>query len=683
MNWPAPGNDPWYSANSVENTARRTYYGVNAIPCAVVDGDTFLWQDNSIENALARVTEHQGLESHVWFDMYAWASETGDSLFLRVKAVSDTVIGAGYVMQMALVEDHEHWDIPAPNRLRDFDYPFCQFGPSSRGQAFTHTGNTTDTVTYTAGFKVRDTGNEPYTLDNISFVAFVQKTTGKKVLQSGMRHFTDMNLPHGGETFRIDSVQTIRWRTTPFSGNVTVELNRDFPTGTWETILTDVPNNGEATWTVTGPNSLNARMRIYQTANTEIADTSEYRFYILGETAFAVTPDPVTRSQPAGDTTTASITINNTGAAPAQVFISANTTTEGMTVLHSTDHDGPTYEWLDMTGADDGPTGDDDGTPLDSPILLPFNFPFYGGDRTEVYMCTNGYISFQTTGFQGTTANPFNWTNQELPYAGLHAFIAVYWDDLLIAGGNSRCRVLLNPTDGLAAFTWEHAQRWNQTTVDINAQLVLYSDGRIVINYGVVHPTTDSSATIGVQNDDATFYNQAYYGRGFPRNDAIMFRESHAWAVPQLTQVIVPAAGSVEVPVFWNATAFLPDTVLTGLWTLTGNSAAPYAVTVTMSVVPNAAGDRGPLPTEFALSEAYPNPFNPTTSFTLTLGKDQDVKMVLYNIEGREVSTIMNKRVAAGTYTQAIPMENYATGVYFLKVKAGPHSAVRKLMLLK
>jgi hypothetical protein len=43
MNWPSPGNDPYYAANSTENTARRTFYNINAVPHMVIDGDTLLY----------------------------------------------------------------------------------------------------------------------------------------------------------------------------------------------------------------------------------------------------------------------------------------------------------------------------------------------------------------------------------------------------------------------------------------------------------------------------------------------------------------------------------------------------------------------------------------------------------------------------------------------------------------
>jgi len=43
MNWPSPGNDPYYAANSTENSARRTFYNVNAVPHMVIDGDTLLY----------------------------------------------------------------------------------------------------------------------------------------------------------------------------------------------------------------------------------------------------------------------------------------------------------------------------------------------------------------------------------------------------------------------------------------------------------------------------------------------------------------------------------------------------------------------------------------------------------------------------------------------------------------
>ena len=104
MNWPSPGNDPWYAANSTDNGARRTYYGVNAIPCEVVDGDTFLYR-GSQATVTAALLARRDVPSHLWMSLEAYANDAGDSAFLRVRVVADTVIGSGYVLQMAAVEN--------------------------------------------------------------------------------------------------------------------------------------------------------------------------------------------------------------------------------------------------------------------------------------------------------------------------------------------------------------------------------------------------------------------------------------------------------------------------------------------------------------------------------------------------------------------------------------------------
>ena len=54
MNWPAPGNDPWYHHNATHNNHRRSYYGVNAIPVVVVNGTSQPdpWQINAMQSAV-------------------------------------------------------------------------------------------------------------------------------------------------------------------------------------------------------------------------------------------------------------------------------------------------------------------------------------------------------------------------------------------------------------------------------------------------------------------------------------------------------------------------------------------------------------------------------------------------------------------------------------------------------
>lgn len=81
MNWPSPYNDPYYAANSTENTARRTFYNVNAVPHMVIDGDTLLYahaHDYSYWDGL--IAGRIGVSSPVdlsFVTVYDTASRTG------------------------------------------------------------------------------------------------------------------------------------------------------------------------------------------------------------------------------------------------------------------------------------------------------------------------------------------------------------------------------------------------------------------------------------------------------------------------------------------------------------------------------------------------------------------------------------------------------------------------------
>ena len=96
----------------------------------------------------------------------------------------------------------------------------------------------------------------------------------------------------------------------------------------------------------------------------------------------------------------------------------------------------------------------------------------------------------------------------------------------------------------------------------------------------------------------------------------------------------------------------------------------------------------GTLPTEFALSENYPNPFNPQTNFALSLPEAADYSLRIYNISGQLVKTI-DGHAEAGVHTVTWSGNNdqgspVASGLYFLRAEAGiSFTKTLKMMLLK
>ena len=95
------------------------------------------------------------------------------------------------------------------------------------------------------------------------------------------------------------------------------------------------------------------------------------------------------------------------------------------------------------------------------------------------------------------------------------------------------------------------------------------------------------------------------------------------------------------------------------------------------------------IPVTYRLAQNYPNPFNPTTTIKYEIPKDSKVKLVIYDILGREVKTLVNNEIkSAGYYKVEFNMQNYASGVYFYRIEAddlkgGKFVDAKKMVLVK
>jgi subtilisin family serine protease len=88
-------------------------------------------------------------------------------------------------------------------------------------------------------------------------------------------------------------------------------------------------------------------------------------------------------------------------------------------------------------------------------------------------------------------------------------------------------------------------------------------------------------------------------------------------------------------------------------------------------------------PKVFSLAQNYPNPFNPSTKIQYSIPKAGIVKMVVYDLLGREVITLVNEHKQAGVYDAIFDGVNLASGIYFYRIEAGDFTAVKKMVLIK
>ena len=90
------------------------------------------------------------------------------------------------------------------------------------------------------------------------------------------------------------------------------------------------------------------------------------------------------------------------------------------------------------------------------------------------------------------------------------------------------------------------------------------------------------------------------------------------------------------------------------------------------------------VPKEFYVDQNYPNPFNPTTTIKFGLPAASEVSLVIYDMLGREVITLVNsKELKAGTHSYIFNASNIASGAYVYRLSTKNNVVTKKMLLLK
>jgi hypothetical protein len=89
------------------------------------------------------------------------------------------------------------------------------------------------------------------------------------------------------------------------------------------------------------------------------------------------------------------------------------------------------------------------------------------------------------------------------------------------------------------------------------------------------------------------------------------------------------------------------------------------------------------IPDVYKLEQNYPNPFNPVTSISFAIPKAGIVKLVIYDVLGREVASVLNEFITAGNHSIEFDASSLASGVYFYTLRVNDFTDTKKMMLLK
>ena len=93
------------------------------------------------------------------------------------------------------------------------------------------------------------------------------------------------------------------------------------------------------------------------------------------------------------------------------------------------------------------------------------------------------------------------------------------------------------------------------------------------------------------------------------------------------------------------------------------------------------------IPDGFKLSQNYPNPFNPVTNISFSLPADANVKILIYDVSGKMISELLNKKMPGGKHTVNFNGNELSTGTYFYRLSANSSAGIftetKKMILIK
>jgi len=91
----------------------------------------------------------------------------------------------------------------------------------------------------------------------------------------------------------------------------------------------------------------------------------------------------------------------------------------------------------------------------------------------------------------------------------------------------------------------------------------------------------------------------------------------------------------------------------------------------------------GEVPVTYSLQQNYPNPFNPVTNIKFSIPVTGFVKLVIFDVTGREVKTLVSQNMQAGNYIADLDASSLTSGVYFYRIEAGEYMQTKKMVLIK
>ena len=317
----------------------------------------------------------------------------------------------------------------------------------------------------------------------------------------------------------------------------------------------------------------------------------------------------------------------------------------------------PTFDWIELDPNYGGSGAShyqlDDDAHID--VELPFTFQYHGVEYDQITISSNGWTSFE-----GCDIDYF-W-NMSIPmYMGPKAMLAPFSDDLETIDTDEDgvidkwidVYVMHDEANGRFIMEWSRALNGYDEVTEETFEVILYDqssmptesgDGVIDFQYLEIEDVdvTKNYSTVGIEAPEKN------YGLQYVFNNVYA-----AGAAPLVNERVIRF--TTEAPSNYVQSLAIGDDLI---------------------------------PTDFLLSPAYPNPFNPKTHIDIMIPTTDKVIIQIYDIMGRQIVTLHEGILVSGKYKFSWNGENsqgrkLASGPYFVMAKHRDNTEIQKLLFLK
>jgi hypothetical protein len=205
--------------------------------------------------------------------------------------------------------------------------------------------------------------------------------------------------------------------------------------------------------------------------------------------------------------------------------------------------------------------------------------------------------------------------------------------------------------------------------LDIN-NLPYIHDGSISIPLDIMYLTLDENYDFVTQAEDV---NMTWDLSSLPEHISMTLTDNISGDVIDLTQQSEVTFATVEKGSF-------PAYGSGGVNIYPQVGEAQFQLTI---VYGSAGVEEQPVPKEFVLYPAYPNPFNPSTTIRFDLPEEGFITLSVYDITGKLVETLINEVLQQGSHNILWQPQNLPSGNYFVQLKSRNRTFTQKLTLLK